>query len=300
MRFSPGSWKCSWRNSLRLVASAIEDGTITNVLQTQLQILTAVVKLFLKKPGSNQALVQKVLQSATTDNDNPDIRDRAYVYWRLLSGDLDVAKSIVLSHKPAIATTMSSLPPALLEQLLSELSTLASVYHKPPESFVGKGRFGADELQRAAIRELRQDAAENPIAASVAAAAAAANGTAPPQNNVENLLDIDFDGAAPASAEQQSNVNTPDRMASPAGGAPSGNMADMMGLFDAPPPQQQQNVGGNAGGSGMNHMMNGFADLNFGGASSSSQPPPAAMQLHPQQQSGGGEKKTNEDLLGLF
>ncbi|EEY16965.1 AP-1 complex subunit beta-1 [Verticillium alfalfae VaMs.102] len=157
--------------------------------QTQLQILTAVVKLFLKKPGSNQELVQKVLQSATTDNDNPDIRDRAYVYWRLLSGDLDVAKSIVLSHKPAIATTMSSLPPALLEQLLSELSTLASVYHKPPESFVGKGRFGADELQRAAIRELRQDAAENPIAASVAAAAAAATEQPPPQNNIENLLE---------------------------------------------------------------------------------------------------------------
>ena len=62
------------------------------VLQTQLQILTAVVKLFLKKPGNTQSLVQKVLQSATAENDNPDIRDRAYVYWRLLSGDLDVAK----------------------------------------------------------------------------------------------------------------------------------------------------------------------------------------------------------------
>lgn len=61
-------------------------------LQTQLQILTAVVKLFLKKPGNNQGLVQKVLQQATADNDNPDIRDRAYVYWRLLSGDLEVAK----------------------------------------------------------------------------------------------------------------------------------------------------------------------------------------------------------------
>jgi vesicle coat complex subunit len=46
----------------------------------------------LKKPGSSQGLVQKVLQAATAENDNPDIRDRAYVYWRLLSGDLDIAK----------------------------------------------------------------------------------------------------------------------------------------------------------------------------------------------------------------
>jgi vesicle coat complex subunit len=64
----------------------------TNLQQTQLQILTAVVKLFLKKPSNNQGLVQKVLQLATADSDNPDIRDRAYIYWRLLSGDLDIAK----------------------------------------------------------------------------------------------------------------------------------------------------------------------------------------------------------------
>lgn len=201
---------------------------------------------------------------------------------------------------------MTSLPPALLEQLLAELSTLASVYHKPPESFVGKGRFGADEIQRAAIREQRQEAAENPIAASVAAAA---NGNPPPQNNIENLLDIDFDGAAPASAEQNSNVNTPDRVASPSGGAPSSAMADMMGLFDAPPPQQQQAAAnpmspGAAGGGGMNDLMNGFSGLDFGNTGSG-QPLPAAMQLNqtqnpPAQPSEGNGKKTNEDLLGLF
>jgi vesicle coat complex subunit len=63
-----------------------------NSSQTQLQILTAVVKLFLKKPDQAQGLVTKVLQAATADNDNPDIRDRAYVYWRLLSSDPQIAK----------------------------------------------------------------------------------------------------------------------------------------------------------------------------------------------------------------
>lgn len=74
------------------ILESFVDVFLEEFTQTQLQILTAVVKLFLKKPQSSQALVQKVLQIATTDNDNPDIRDRAYVYWRLLSGDLDVAK----------------------------------------------------------------------------------------------------------------------------------------------------------------------------------------------------------------
>ncbi|KAL6877344.1 adaptin N terminal region domain-containing protein [Trichoderma longibrachiatum] len=264
------------------------DTFLEEFTQTQLQILTAVVKLFLKKPSGAQGLVQKVLQEATTNNDNPDIRDRAYVYWRLLSGDLEVAKTIVLSQKPTISTTMTSLPAALLEQLLSELSTLASVYHKPPEAFVGKGRFGADEIQRAAIQEQRQNAAENPIAASVAAAA---NGSSVSQNNIENLLDIDFDGAAPASQEQNSAAGTPDRVSSPA----TGGMADMMSMFDAPPAGSS----GGAPSGGMNDLMNGFEGLNFG-ATSTNQPLPAAMQLHNAQGGGSQPNKDSDDLLGLL
>ncbi|KAK8055354.1 AP-2 complex subunit beta [Apiospora rasikravindrae] len=282
------------------ILASFVDGFMEEFTQTQLQILTAVVKLFLKKPSNTQQLVQKVLQQATTENDNPDIRDRAYVYWRLLSGDLDVAKNIVLSQKPAITTTMTSLPTALLEQLLAELSTLASVYHKPPESFVGKGRYGADAIQRAAIQEQRENLEENPIAASAAAAAAATNGSGN-QNNIENLLDIDFDGGAPASLEQASAPGTPARVVSPAGGAaPSGGMADMMGLFDAPPPQQPAAMGGMGGGAS-NDLMNGFAGLDIGGASSSEQPPPASTQLgHPDGDAAKKNANASEDLLGLF
>lgn len=115
--------------------------------------MTAVVKLFLKRPEKSQGLVTKVLQAATAENDNPDIRDRAFVYWRLLSNttDPDAAKNVVLAEKPPITTTIQSLPPALLNQLLYQLSTLSSVYHKPPEQFVGQGKYGADAVQKAAI-----------------------------------------------------------------------------------------------------------------------------------------------------
>lgn len=192
---------------------------------------------------------------------------------------------------------MTTLPTALLEQLLTELSTLASVYHKPPESFAGKGRFGADEIQRAAIQEQRQNAAENPIAATVAANGAGSGG----QANVENLLDIDFDGAAPASHEQNSAAPTPDRVASPAAGAPSGGMADMMSMFEAPPaPTGNAGAAGQSSGGGMSDMMNGFEGLNFGGESQSSAPLPAAMQLQNAQGGTQAPKKDSEDLLGLF
>lgn len=61
-------------------------------LQVQLQLLTATVKLFLKKPTDNvQRMIQLVLSCATNETDNPDLRDRAYVYWRLLSTDPEVS-----------------------------------------------------------------------------------------------------------------------------------------------------------------------------------------------------------------
>ena len=62
------------------------------MLIVQIQILTSIVKLYLKKPESNQNLVQKVLELSTKNCDNPDIRDRAYIYWRLLSTDPEAAK----------------------------------------------------------------------------------------------------------------------------------------------------------------------------------------------------------------
>jgi AP-1 complex subunit beta-1 len=113
--------------------------------------LTATVKLFLKRGSGAQELVQRLLKTATSECDNPDIRDRAYVYWRLLSASGQVAKSVVLSEKPPINANQQVLSPWLLDELVAELGSLASVYHKPADSFVGKGKFGADAVQRRAI-----------------------------------------------------------------------------------------------------------------------------------------------------
>ncbi len=68
----------------------------------QLQLLTATVKLFLKQPSDTQDMVQRVLQLATEGSDNPDLRDRGFVYWRLLSTNPDAAKSVILCEKPSI------------------------------------------------------------------------------------------------------------------------------------------------------------------------------------------------------
>ncbi|KAK0344916.1 beta-adaptin [Friedmanniomyces endolithicus] len=277
------------------ILAGFVDGFNEEFTQTQLQILTAVVKLFLKKPDESQGLVQKVLQAATAESDNPDIRDRAYVYWRLLSSDPQVAKNIVLSARPQITSTIPVLSGPLLDSLIPNLSSLASVYQKPPQTFLGKGRSSA--LQAAAIEEAKQNARENPIAAAAVSAAVSGGSTQQMQNTAENLLDIDFDGAAPASMQKapvgsasglEGLAGTPNRVASPTGSSGAGGMEDLMGMFGnsngaLPNPMN--------GGGGSDDLMNGFASMNLNGG----QPPPPQHQMD-----GGGEKKTKEDLLGLF
>jgi len=123
-------------------------------------------------------------------------------------------------------------------------------------------------------REQKQLAREDPIAA-----AAAVGGEAQPQTNVENLLDIDFDGAIPASLQGQASTSSglEDLVgANQSGGAPPGSsnaMDDLLGVFGSPPP------------AATGDLMNGFGGLNLG-----------ATANHETTAS----KRTNEDILGLF
>lgn len=79
---------------------------------------------------------EKVLSLATQDSDNPDLRDRGFIYWRLLSTDPAAAKEVVLAEKPLISEETDLLEPTLLDELICHIGSLASVYHKPPSAFV--------------------------------------------------------------------------------------------------------------------------------------------------------------------
>lgn len=156
-------------NSDELLASFLDNFKDEQYV-VQFQILTAIVKLFLKKPDGAQGVVQRVLELATKECDNPDLRDRAFVYWRLLSSSdgnagkvrarqisihmqlliifSPIIQSVVLADRPPISIPLTSISPALLEELVRDLSSLASAYHKPESTFIGRGRLGADALSR--------------------------------------------------------------------------------------------------------------------------------------------------------
>lgn len=132
-------------NSAELISDWIDDWAKLNE-EVRSQLLTATVKAFLKQPSSAQELVQLVLRRTTEDVRSPDLRDRAYVYWRLLSTRPEAAKQVVLSERPVTRVTETSLPEATIALLMRHISSLASVYHKPPSMFVLSNGFArADE-----------------------------------------------------------------------------------------------------------------------------------------------------------
>lgn len=107
------------------------DSFVDEPVEVQLALLTATVKLFIQRPTRGQELVPKVLKWATEETDNPDLRDRGYMYWRLLSSDMAAAKEIVMGEKPPITAESEKLDPQTLEEMCLVVGTLATVYLKP-------------------------------------------------------------------------------------------------------------------------------------------------------------------------
>ncbi|KAI0696088.1 clathrin binding protein [Cytidiella melzeri] len=250
----------------------------------QLQTLTAVVKLFLRKPESSQGLVQRVLNTATKDCDSPDVRDRAYIYWRLLSTDPGAAKTVVLAHRPPISLPRTTIAPALLEELLGEISSLASVYHKPAETFVGRGRIGADALARKAgdlgdDQQVTQKALQTVVIGQQA----------------ENLLNFDD----PSIDEQQ-----PSGIAATAALASTPAAANLLAGTSSNPLDDLVSIFGNAGISSTPavgaaaQQNNAFGGLSFGQPMAPTLAPttPSVLQSPPNAQ----PQQAQDDLLGLF
>ncbi|KIY71907.1 Adaptor protein complex beta subunit [Cylindrobasidium torrendii FP15055 ss-10] len=250
----------------------------------QLQTLTAVVKLFLKKPDSSQGIVQKVLNTATKECDSPDVRDRAYIYWRLLSTDPGAAKSVILTPRPLISVPRTTVSAGLLEQLLGEIGSLASAYHKPSETFVGRGRVGVDKVKSVGAEADERSSAQKALQ-TVAAG-----------QQSENLLDFDD---APATDGQPSGLAATQFSQTPAAasilsGTSSNPLDDLVSIFGAQStPQQAPSAAGPAFGNlggldfGMSPSPAGVTSPSVGVMS------PAAPQAQNQQ-------NQQDDLLGLF
>ncbi|CAO1635804.1 unnamed protein product [Jaminaea pallidilutea] len=285
-------------NSEELLASFL-DGFVEEPYQVQFQILVAIVKLFLKKPdGAAQDVVQRVLELATKEADNPDLRDRAFIYWRLLSSsDSNAGKSVVLAQRPPISIPLTSVSPALLDELITDLCSLASAYHKPESTFIGKTKYGADSQgKRKSVLGVTREAALATVVQG---------------QNAENLLDFDDDADERQPTDETSGHND-SRSGRPTGGL--GALDDMMSLNDASARANASSSRSMAPNTQLNDLL-GLFDAAPGaeqpGAKSgldalSSLPPTASQSQGGAQGSSNGAGRRNEnsnsggDLLDLL
>ena len=100
-------------------------------------MLTAAVKLYLKKPDKSENLIQSLLKTATEESANPDLKDRAYIYWRMLSTSPEKTAEVVLGKLPNISCeSYNTYDGELVEELLTQISTICSIYHKTPADMV--------------------------------------------------------------------------------------------------------------------------------------------------------------------
>ncbi|KAH8106702.1 adaptin N terminal region-domain-containing protein [Cristinia sonorae] len=237
-------------------------------VEVQLALLTASVKLFIFKSQSETSknLVHKVLKWATEEVDNPDLRDRGFMYWRLLAINPAVAGEIVLAEKPAITTDSDRMDRGALDQLLLHTGTLGSIYHKNPETFIrnAAGKALADSpalnaLSRQVLVPVARSGLPSgpiliqgpgpveprePIAATSSSSiqpSASAQASLPPGGSSSELIDThatedDHDGGRDGGDEDE------DYVASPTGAAdPYANLEGAFGGYLADEPKPQKN-----------------------------------------------------------
>ena len=105
----------------------------------QINILNSATKTFLKcQSEESYNILNQIFDFCTKECENADIRERGYIYYRLMSIDPQLASKIIITEKPKISEDISGYDEILLEKLMDNLGTLSTIYAKPPELFVKK------------------------------------------------------------------------------------------------------------------------------------------------------------------
>ncbi|OHT01974.1 Adaptin N terminal region family protein [Tritrichomonas foetus] len=108
----------------------------------QHQILSALVKVYVRKPEETRDQLQYILNEATKETVLPDVRNRAMIYWRLLSlVESDVAKRALIFAKTTEVDPEEHFDPVILNELIQNMGTVSGVLHIIPSDFVKRVKY---------------------------------------------------------------------------------------------------------------------------------------------------------------
>lgn len=103
-------------------------------LQITHSILSATVRLFLKRAGEMKDILPALYQKILNECDNPDVLDRAGFYYELLKQGPQVAHEILNSQKHAIQNFLEDDISEVQDILTQEFNLLSVIYQKPAKS----------------------------------------------------------------------------------------------------------------------------------------------------------------------
>lgn len=122
--------------------------------KVQLEILSSAVKVYLKYPDEFESLISDLLTVATENVNNPDVRDRAFIYWRMLSTDPEKTKTVVFGYRPQAKDNDKLVDQSFLSDMMKSMGYASSLFEKRPEELFQRS-LAEQRVSIPLFRELR-------------------------------------------------------------------------------------------------------------------------------------------------
>lgn len=244
------------------IISRLVDTFSEQTSDIQLACLTCAVRLFTQDVARYQELMPKLLETIDRLIDNPDIRDRAFVYWRLLDLDPEIARAIVSGQKEKIEHSDSNtVNKALFEELFERIGGISATlqdanFFQSTALKRGSASVHQEESQGKPKQNKEDDILQleaddlmsiDPVGLPPTTATSQTNGVAkapvPAQSQTQNILDLHFDdflGSKPATTSGLAQTRPPQASAetNTSALANSKNLELLMSDFDFSKPPQ--------------------------------------------------------------
>ena len=148
------------KNSVSLISPFVESFN-EETPSVKLQILNCVIKNYVNKPNDCEDLVKVCLQRGGEETENPDVRDRAYIYWRLLENDPDVAKEMISGEKPAFEFKEEILfEDTFIDNIIENMTNISAVYHKLSKDLIPKEDMIIEEKDEEEDKKIKEEEKE--------------------------------------------------------------------------------------------------------------------------------------------
>ncbi|XP_064391971.1 uncharacterized protein LOC135339670 [Halichondria panicea] len=100
----------------------------------KLSLLTAVTKMFFKRPPECQEMLGRLLEHSIDEESDMDVRDRGMLYYRLLRQDIGLAKKVVSGQSSRLVIQKNTVIPRL--SLFTEFNSLSVMYGVLSHNFI--------------------------------------------------------------------------------------------------------------------------------------------------------------------